>query len=126
MSKAQQLYRVRVKPNPQCKADHIKDGFLFDPELNEIMEYTRGIAIKKANAFGGKIEKAPAKVVKQESFKLYVVIEKLTEFTDGTEKYEDVDLNEAGVAYPLTRTGEITSLDEAFKKAEELSNEHTL
>jgi|GEM_PF-3623724 hypothetical protein len=82
------LYRVRIDP-AQVRKDCQKDGYLAD--YGKIIEYTRGEAIKKARMFGGKIEKAPAKVIAKKRYKLWLSIEECTEFTDGTEEFKDLE-----------------------------------
>jgi hypothetical protein len=114
----QKLYRVKLDQNSRYQPNQIKDGYLARDGM-VIMEYTRGIAIKKARTFNGKIEKAPDKVVKKVSYKLWITVEKFTEFTDGTEEYEDIKMEDA---FPLCRTGEITNLEEAYLRAQEISD----
>lgn len=113
----QQLYRVKLDQNSKYRPDQIKDGYLAMDGM-VIMEYTRGIAIKKARVFNGKIEKAPDKVVKKVGYKLWITIEKCTEYIDGNEEYEDIEMRDA---FPLSRTGDITNLEEAYRRAQEIS-----
>lgn len=50
-----QLYKVQLKDGHTAKADQNVNGYLG--EAGELCLYTRGEALKKAIAFGGKIEK---------------------------------------------------------------------
>jgi hypothetical protein len=50
-----QLYKVKLKDGHIVKTDQTVDGYLG--EAGELCLYTRGEALKKAIAFGGKIEK---------------------------------------------------------------------
>lgn len=58
------------------------------------------------------------KKVKKVTYKLWIQIEKRTEFEDGTDSYKDVN-NEAGVAFSLTNEMEISE-EEAIKIAENI------
>jgi hypothetical protein len=82
------LYRVKLNTTT-VSDDSQKDGYLAS--YCKIMEYTRGEALKKARMFDGKIEKAPLKVVKKQTYKIWLSIEELTVFTDGTEELKDFE-----------------------------------
>lgn len=61
---------------------------------------------------------AAKKVVVKESFTVWMIIEKHTEFADGTEKYEDLKESE-------TRSGgRFSTLEEAEEQMEEIASEH--